>query len=991
MVMVLNRGEAGPLILVAGMHRSGTSLLGSLLPPLGVPVPGDLVEADPHNPEGYYENREVVNVQEQLLIQLGRWWPSATGPLPLPADWLLWPSTQHTVATLRQLIELETARTSTPWAIKDPRTSLLLPLWRRLAAELDVSLQVVLCLRDPAEVMMSLLQRDSAAAGMTPWRAQQLWWHHNRQLLLDSRGVPLLVIDYASWFEPQQARQQLERLSRFWGRPMPAEPEAAEILARVRPEHRRSLLPDHALPVPIAPELRKLADQLKHLATSEAAGEENLLNQLRADLLPPNRALLLEPLGRLDRLRAARLKRRALRTSPGTPGGWFDQAHYRSQVSDLPKVIDPLSHYRLHGWRDDRSPHPLFDPAFYRRRCLQQGLTCEGAPLFHFLQVGLARGLAPSALLDQDWMQRHGVQLSPSEPPAHLEQIHPLGRAAQALACGHPRLGAALLAQWLRLGLAPLDELLIVSAHPALPWPAPSPPSPDGVGEWPVRFRLVLLGATPDQWWIHAWLQRLPASAGAVEEALAADHVSLPAVGISLLNLPAGDWSLPALLGWSQLDRVLDPNPERVALFRRLGVNAHWLAPTAPANGWLNRPGDLDAASAELGAPPPSTLPHGAVMALGTAGEVWERGLAAPIWGWPGFDALKINGCEQARLLASWLQACQLEGLQLLRLNPSPKERMVGIFDPLSCPVDAPLGLLPGQFFWTPLHPRAVTAELAWRAAGCPLPPPCSTPRPAASQLWEHDAEEAGFERASATVCISLYNYASRITAALESVAAQSHEPLELIVVDDASSDDGAELVRQWLNANARRFRRSVLLRHSANGGLAAARNTAFAAARAPWCFVLDADNALLPDAVTHCLAVAELSPAQTAVVHPLVEVQAEPGSTDSRTMISGVSWQRHQFLKQNCIDAMALVRRSAWHEVGGYTHIEGGWEDFDFWCCLVDAGFHGVLCPQRLALYRSHRSSMLVSSTNTDVRRISRVLQHRHPWLQLPMAAKEC
>ncbi|CAK6696118.1 glycosyltransferase [Synechococcus sp. CBW1107] len=989
--MVVGRGKAGPLILVSGMHRSGTSLLGSLLPPLGVPVPGDLVKADSHNPEGYYEHREVVNVQEQLLIELGRWWPSATGPLPLPADWLLRPSSQHTSAILRQLIQVETARQSGPWAIKDPRTSLLLPLWRRLAAALEVSLKVVLCLRDPAEVMMSLLQRDSAAAGMTPWRAQQLWWHNNRQLLLDSRSLPLLVIDYAAWFEPQQARRQLERLTRFCGRPMPAEPDAAEVVARVRPEHRRSLLPDHALPVPIAPELLKLTDQLRHLAAPETAAQQNQLDQLRADLLPSSRALLLEPLRRLDRLRAARLKRQARRTSPGTPGGWFDPAHYRSQVGDLPTVIDPLSHYRLHGWREDRSPHPLFDPAFYRQRCLQEGLTCEGAPLFHFLQVGLARGVAPSALMDQGWMQRQGVRLSPSEPPARLEQIHPLGRAAQALACGHPHLGAALLAQWLRLGLAPLDQQLIVSAHPALPWPAPSSPSPTGVGGWPDRFRLLLLGATPDQWWIHAWLQRLPVSASAVGEALAADQVSLPTVGLSLLNLPAGDWSLAALLGWSQLDRVLDPDPERVALFRRLGVNAHWLASSAPDNGWLNQPGDLDAASAELGAPHPSALPHGAVLALGTTGEAWERGLAAPIWGWPGFDALKIKDHDQARLLASWLQACQLEGLQLLRLNPSQKERMVGIFDPLSWPVDAPLGWLPGQFFWAPLHPRAVAAELAWRAAGCPPPPPCATPRPAATQLWAQEAEEAGFEPASAAVCISLYNYASRITEALESVAAQSHGPLELIVVDDASSDGGAELVRQWLKAHATRFTRSVLLQHSANGGLAAARNTAFTAARSPWCFVLDADNALLPDAVTHCLAITEVTPAETAVVHPLVEVQAEHGSTDSRTLISGVSWQRHQFLKQNCIDAMALVRRSAWQAVGGYTHIEGGWEDFDFWCCLVDAGFHGVLCPQRLALYRSHCSSMLASSTNSDVRRISRVLQHRHPWLQLPMAAPEC
>ena len=44
-----------PLILVVGMHRSGTSLLGSLLPQLGVPMPGELIAGDDHNPEGYYK------------------------------------------------------------------------------------------------------------------------------------------------------------------------------------------------------------------------------------------------------------------------------------------------------------------------------------------------------------------------------------------------------------------------------------------------------------------------------------------------------------------------------------------------------------------------------------------------------------------------------------------------------------------------------------------------------------------------------------------------------------------------------------------------------------------------------------------------------------------------------------------------------------------------------------------------------------------------
>ena len=86
----------------------------------------------------------------------------------------------------------------------------------------------------------------------------------------------------------------------------------------------------------------------------------------------------------------------------------------------------------------------------------------------------------------------------------------------------------------------------------------------------------------------------------------------------------------------------------------------------------------------------------------------------------------------------------------------------------------------------------------------------------------------------------------------------------------------------------------------------------------------------------------------------------------------------------------MALIRRHAWQQVGGYTHIPGGWEDYDFWCCLIDAGFRGELCPRVLATYVRHGGSMIHRSTDLQLRPISRQLQARHPWLQLPYAGPE-
>ena len=251
-----------PLILVVGMHRSGTSLLGSMLPQLGIALPGPLLGADQHNPEGYFERGDVTELQEELLIELGHWWPSREGVQPLPAHWLQHPASQRCKAELRRLLSREQALQQGPWAIKDPRTSLLLPLWRQLSTELRLPLQLVLSVRHPREVMRSLLQRDRSAAGMTAWRAQQLWWRHNLQILRDAEGLPLHVIHYCRWFSDPQP--QLERLAEACGAGAAPTEQLEAARAQIKAGHRRST--SRLAWPPLHPKLGRLERRLLRLA-----------------------------------------------------------------------------------------------------------------------------------------------------------------------------------------------------------------------------------------------------------------------------------------------------------------------------------------------------------------------------------------------------------------------------------------------------------------------------------------------------------------------------------------------------------------------------------------------------------------------------------------------------------------------------------------------------------------------------------------------------
>jgi GT2 family glycosyltransferase len=430
---------------------------------------------------------------------------------------------------------------------------------------------------------------------------------------------------------------------------------------------------------------------------------------------------------------------------------------------------------------------------------------------------------------------------------------------------------------------------------------------------------------------------------------------------------------------------IWDPDLARVQHLQNLGFPAQLLNPAATRNRWLERVEALDKTiwASTLGLPPPE---GSSIIILGWAGSEWDRALTiesrndhnscfSSFCYFPGWPELMCSSLSEAWALAGWLYAALSVAYAVAWVQDD-------------------LDLLQMSMEWMRarqlcIQPPIVPADLHAILSGKPLVAFAEDrPCPHSQQLfhWEKSSSPA-----LVSVLISLYNYSSEILNALESVAAQSID-LELIVVDDASTDDGSAVVKDWMQSKVDSpdsiFKRLILLRHHINSGLAVARNTAFSRAKAAWCFILDADNILLPRAVEECLALAELGSERLGVVHPILAVHASPGRTDDqRSLVSTASWQKQRMRTGNVVDAMALVRRSAWEDVGGYTHIEGGWEDFDFWCKLIEANYHGIQCPKLLAVYNSHEGSMSHRFTNRSWRALSQCLQQRHPWLQLPLA----
>ena len=122
------------------------------------------------------------------------------------------------------------------------------------------------------------------------------------------------------------------------------------------------------------------------------------------------------------------------------------------------------------------------------------------------------------------------------------------------------------------------------------------------------------------------------------------------------------------------------------------------------------------------------------------------------------------------------------------------------------------------------------------------------------------------------SILVPTWNAATTVERALDSVLAERVIPLEVVVVDDASTDGTADLVA----AIAERDPRVVLLRLPANGGVSNARNRGLELVRGEWLAFLDADDLLLPGALDALMAPTAADPAVRAVIGQRIQNNGE-------------------------------------------------------------------------------------------------------------------
>lgn len=199
------------------------------------------------------------------------------------------------------------------------------------------------------------------------------------------------------------------------------------------------------------------------------------------------------------------------------------------------------------------------------------------------------------------------------------------------------------------------------------------------------------------------------------------------------------------------------------------------------------------------------------------------------------------------------------------------------------------------------------------------------------------------------SVVLPVHNGAAYLDTAIGSILGQTFRDLELICVDDGSTDETPQILRR----HARADRRIRIITNCPNKGLPGALNTGFAAARGQLHTWTSDDNIARPQMLERLVAALDANPA-VAIAHGHYSVIDAEGGVTGFQKVGPAS----DLLLGNRIGAAFLYRAEVTRALSGYDETLFGVEDYDFWLRAARQ-FAFVTLDEDLYLYRRHEASL--------------------------------
>lgn len=200
------------------------------------------------------------------------------------------------------------------------------------------------------------------------------------------------------------------------------------------------------------------------------------------------------------------------------------------------------------------------------------------------------------------------------------------------------------------------------------------------------------------------------------------------------------------------------------------------------------------------------------------------------------------------------------------------------------------------------------------------------------------------------SVVLPTFNGSRYLAESLDSILAQTYPHWELIVVDDASTDETSDIIARYSGCDGRiRY-----VRHEQNRRLPAALNTGFAVSRGAYLSWTSDDNRYHPQALATMAGVLDARP-EVDFVYAGFDIMDDSGQI--------ISHHRAQppdaFLRGETSNACFLYRRDVYERLGGYAEDVFLAEDYDYWLRVLLSGYQMLALAETLYEYRRHERSL--------------------------------
>jgi len=205
------------------------------------------------------------------------------------------------------------------------------------------------------------------------------------------------------------------------------------------------------------------------------------------------------------------------------------------------------------------------------------------------------------------------------------------------------------------------------------------------------------------------------------------------------------------------------------------------------------------------------------------------------------------------------------------------------------------------------------------------------------------------------SVILATFNRANYLRESINSVLGQSLKDLELVIVDDGSTDGTAELIKsEWSDSR-------IVYEYQKNQGFSAARNQALTLARGEYLAFLDSDDKYFPDTLASHLEIYSKNKSVGLTVGGYEYIdEASHYLGERRPWLEGPGLDLSGWLF-NCytVPSAAFLHRSWYERVGGFDETTTAASDWDLFLRLALAGCNMAWVPKSVCQYRLHASNM--------------------------------